>query len=254
VYSRCQVEPQWDGEQMPRYETGKGCDVYKLDLGTLAEVRYTKVNASNGSEYWPSYWKGTIAFARAYDSKPGSPYLYSKVISSSTPSQQQPMGSRGVASSTPLQIELYGSRIAFGWRYATGPAPRAPAYDLRVDTIGGSHIRLDNVAPNGSSETLIGWPSFSNGYVYWLRSCGGDPGGCQQRGFYASPYTGTPPPPLTATSPAYVLAAEHDQGSITWSETDQSGTSGYSCQADPATTPQCAIQPLNASYSAPGGT
>jgi hypothetical protein len=35
------------------YEQGRGCDVYKLDLTTLAEQRYTKVNASDGSEYWP---------------------------------------------------------------------------------------------------------------------------------------------------------------------------------------------------------
>ncbi len=190
VYSRCHIEPTWDGtEGMPAYEQGKGCDVYKLDLATGTEVRYTKVNASDGTEYWPSYWKGTIAFARAYDSKPAQPYLYSKVIASSAPSQRQPGGSRGSAASTPLEIELYGTRIGFGWRYHG--SQEAPAYDLRVDTIGGGHVRLDETPGGGLSSTQIGWPSFENGRVYWLRSCVGDPGGCETtRRFEQSNYTG----------------------------------------------------------------
>jgi hypothetical protein len=244
VYSRCQVEPTWDGTQMPAYERGKGCDVYKLDLGTNTEVRYTKVNASDGSEYWPSYWKGKLAFARAYDNDPGDPYLYVKTISSSQPSQRQPGGSRGSKTSTPLQIELYGTRIGFGWRYQG--SEEAPAYDLRVDTIGGGHVRLDDTPGGGLSSTVLGWPSFENGRIYWLRSCVGDPGGCvTTRRFQQSQYTGNPSP-LVATSPAYVQAQERDQG-ITWAETDVNSI--YGCQTDPATTPQCQIQPLTPDFA-----
>jgi hypothetical protein len=244
VYSRCRTEPVWSGDQMPPYEQGKGCDVYKLDLTTLAEQRYTKVNASDGSEYWPSYWKGVVAFARAYESDPSKPYIYTKTIASSAPSARQPGGSRGSGRSTPLQLELYGTHLAFGWRYQGHE--EAPAYDLRIDTIGGDHTRLDETPGGGLSSTVLGWPSFENGRVYWLRSCVGDPGGCETtRRFMMSNYTGTPQP-LVATSPPYVQAMER-AGGITWAETDINSI--YGCMTDPATTPSCAIEPLRPEYT-----
>ena len=244
VYSRCQVEPAWSGDQMPAYEQGKGCDIYKLDLTTLAEQRYTKVNASDASEYWPSYWKGQVAFARAYESDPGKPYIYVKTVASSAPSARQPGGSRGSGRSTPLQVELYGTRLGFAWRYQG--SEEAPAYDLRVDTVGGGHVRLDQTPGGGLSSTVIGWPSFENGRVAWLRSCVGDPGGCvTTRRFMMSNYTGTPAP-LVATSPAYTQASER-AGGITWTETDINSI--YGCMTDPATTPSCAIEPLRPDYT-----
>jgi hypothetical protein len=244
VYSRCHIEPQWDGSQgMPQYQLGKGCDVYKLDLATNTETRYTKVNASDGSEYWPSYWKGVVAFARAYDSKPGEPYLYAKTIASSARSQRLPGGARGSAASTPLQVEIYGTRVGFGWEYHGHE--EAPAFDLRVDTVGAGHVVLDSTPGGGLSSTQIGWPSFQNGRIYWLRACVGDPGGCEMtRRFEQSNYTGKPQP-LGATSPPYVQAHERDQ-SITWAETDVNSI--YGCQTDPVTVPSCEIQPLMPDY------
>ena len=79
VYSRCDIDQAWDEHQMPDYRSGKRCDIYKLDLATGKEERFTKINSSDGSEYWPSYWKGTVAFARAYESDSANPNLYSKV-------------------------------------------------------------------------------------------------------------------------------------------------------------------------------
>src|SRR4051812_13940254 len=34
---------------------GKGCDVYKVDLGGGHESRYTAANATDASEFWPTY-------------------------------------------------------------------------------------------------------------------------------------------------------------------------------------------------------
>jgi hypothetical protein len=121
----------------------------------------------------------------------------------------------------------------------------APAYDLRVDTIGGGHVRLDSTPGGGLGSTVLGWPSFENGRIYWVRGCAGDPGGCMStRRFQQSQYTGTPAP-LVATSPSYVLAHERDQG-ITWALTDINSI--YGCQTDPTTTPQCQIQPLRPDF------
>jgi hypothetical protein len=101
---------------------------------------------------------------------------------SAEPWAQRAMASARVASSatpsTPLQIELYGTRLAFAWRYQADRD--APAYDLRVDTIGGgSPVRLNSTPGGGLSSTVLGWPSFESGQVFCVRSCVGDPGGCQ---------------------------------------------------------------------------
>ena len=128
VYSRCKTETLpangLDPEGVP-YQTGRGCDIYKLDLASGKENAYTKANSPEASEFWPSYWKGKLAFGRAYDNKPGYPYLYVKDIESSDPSEKLAGGPRGKPDnqSAPTQLDLYGSRLAFGWRYATRRAP-----------------------------------------------------------------------------------------------------------------------------------
>jgi hypothetical protein len=244
VYTRCQVEPQWSGfDGLPQYWAGKGCDVYKLDLATNQEVKYTKVNASDASEYYPTYWKGTVAYGRAYDSKPTQPYVYYKKISSSQPSQKLPVGPKGTGQSTALQPEIYGSRVGFGWWYLNGDQSY---FQMRVATIGGGSTTVDTSGPGGLSQVVLGWPSFESGKVYWARSCSGDPGGCPGRTrFEQSAYTGTPNP-LVAPSPQYVLAHER-AGGVTYALSDVNSL--YGCATDPATTPQCTLQYLNPSYT-----
>jgi hypothetical protein len=246
VYSRCRVEAPWSGDQMPQYQLGRDCAIYKLDLMTNTETRYTVVNAPDASEYWPTYWKGVIAFARAYRSKPGDPVVYAKTISSSTPSLRLPGGPRGSGAATPLELETDGKRVAFAWRYEGNE--EAPAYDLLVDTIGGGQILIDSTPGGGLSAPQIGWPSLENGRIYWLRSCLGDPGGCSmEHRFEDSNYT-SKPRPLEATSPPYVQAEDRDQG-ITWAETDINTIFG--CQTDPLTAPSCEIQALTPDYEPP---
>jgi hypothetical protein len=244
VYSRCQVEPEWDKTGMPDYRLGKGCDVYKLDLATNQEVRYTKANSSDGSEYWPSYWKGTIAFARAYEKDPAKPYLYSKKVSSSAPSEKLPGGSRGSRASTPLQVEVYGSYVAFAWTYRS--SNNLPTYELRVNKIGGEGTRLDVTSGSELSKIALGWPAFDGDRVSWVRSCLGDPGGCgSSRRLQQSPYTGSPRP-FVAESPAYVQSLEID-GDDTWIENDTNAI--YGCRTDPVSVPQCEIAASRPEYA-----
>src|SRR3954447_15928410 len=96
VYTRCATEPRANGgdPQLTEYQTGRGCDVYKVDLQAGRESRYSTVNASDGTELWPTYWKGRIAFARVYDHKRDYPYIYVKSIVSRRPSQRMPGGQR----------------------------------------------------------------------------------------------------------------------------------------------------------------
>lgn len=98
VYTRCATEPMpskpfdgvIEGSLIPDYYSGRGCDVYKLDLNGGREARYTKVNASDASEFWPTYWKGRLGFARVYDNGRGGSHLYVKDVASSRPSERLP--------------------------------------------------------------------------------------------------------------------------------------------------------------------
>ena len=101
VYTRCATEPTLSSWGIPEYQTGRGCDVYKLDLQGGREERYTKVNASDATEFWPTYWKGRLGFARVYDNGPRVSYVYVKDVASSRPSERLPGGSGGTCAVRP---------------------------------------------------------------------------------------------------------------------------------------------------------
>ena len=200
VYSRCDTEPSMGEWGTREYQTGRGCDIFKVDVERGAEARYTAVNATDASEFWPTYWKGRVAFGRVYDHKRSYPYVYVKTVASRRPSQRMPGGQRkecppggGRCSddrrSVPLHLELYGKRLAFAWRFQGNR--EGPDYDLRIDTVGGGHRRLDHVNGGGLTIIVIGWPSFEGGRLFWSRACFVDRQGCPGRErLVKSTYTG----------------------------------------------------------------
>lgn len=236
LYSRCTTEPQWDQVGMPDYQTGKGCAIYKFDFGSNQEVRYSKVNASNASQYWPTYWKGKVGFARTYASNPNKGYVYTKTISSSTPSAQMPIGALGDTSAYATQLELYGSRLAFGWTYTT---EQFMNWQLRLDTIGSKGSTVLDQTKGGQSNVGLGWPAFGYGGITWLRYCIGDPGSCPGAvRIQRSTYSGSGD--QIASTGEFTQAYDFDSsGSVTYLENDV--LSLYQCQTDPATTPACTI-------------
>jgi hypothetical protein len=243
VYSRCATEPAANrGEpSITEYRTGRRCDVYKVDLDGGRETRYTTVNAGNGSEFWPTYWKGRIGFARAYDHKRDYPYLYVKTVASRRPSQRMPGGQRNECSSdggrrrcsddrrsVPQALELYGTRLAFVWRFQG--LREGPDYDLRLDTVGGGHRLMDHVNGGGLTAVPIGWPSFEGGRLFWSRGCFFDTGGCPGRErLVKSSYTGAIVE-LEARAPRPLLSHERD-ALKTLVLTDQSNVAD--CKGDP---------------------
>lgn len=242
VYSRCATEPQWDQSGMPEYQTGKGCAIYKLDLGSMQEVRYSKVNASNASQYWPSYWKGRIGFARTYANKPDRGYVYTKTVASSTPSAQMPIGPLGTGQSWGQQLELYGSRLAFGWFYQSGSFNY---FQLRLDQIGSSKSMTLDQTRGGISVVGLGWPAFGGGLVSWLRSCTGDPASCpgnvrlQRSSYSGGSYA-------EAATGEYTQAYDLDLG-ITYLENDVN--SAYACGALPNSPGTCTITATQPSFT-----
>lgn len=235
LYSRCTTEPAWDQVAMPPYYLGKGCAIYKLDLASGQEVRYSKVNASNASQYWPTYWKGKVGFARTYANKPNRGYVYTKTISSSTPSAQMSVGPTGQFPSYGQQLELYGSRLAFGWFSQNSPA--TATWQLRLTQIGSSSATVLDRTSGGESNVGLGWPAFGNGLITWLRYCVGDPGSCPGNvRLQQSSYSGTGD--QTAPTAEFVQSFDLAQG-IAYLENDV--ISDYMCQTDPVTTPACTI-------------
>jgi hypothetical protein len=255
VYTRCAKEPQPQlgvGEpQGAHYQTGGSCDVYKLDLQTGQETRFTKANAGNASEFWPTYWKGRLAFARAYDDKPQFPYLYVKDISSSKPSKRLPGGPRGTPStgSAPGQLELYGKRLGFQWTYRS-TSGTGTTFELRLDTVGGGRVLIDQRTV-GLTAILTGWPGFEDGRIYWSRECSGDPSGCEggvsqlRRGTYKSPLAHE-----QAAGPRFLLAHERANG-VTWvleQSAPEPGTQ-WCAGAGPGLSGTCVIQALRPGYA-----
>jgi hypothetical protein len=243
VYSRCATEPRPNGgyPSITEYQTGRGCDVYKVDLDGGRETRYTAVSSTDGTEFWPTYWKGRVGFARVYDHKRDYPYLYVKTVASGRPSQRMPGGQRRECStqsgrtqcsdgrrSLPQALELYGTRLAFAWRYQ-GLSEGAD-YDLRLDTVDGGHRLMDHVNNGGLTAVPIGWPSFEGGRLFWSRGCFGDTSGCRGRErLVKSSYTGDIVE-LEATAPRPLLSQERD-ALMTIVLTDASNVAD--CKGDP---------------------
>lgn len=243
VYTRCTTEPRANSgfPSITEYQTGRGCDVYKVDLDRGGETRYAAVSSPEGTEFWPSYWKGRVAFARVYDHKRDYPYLYVKTVASGKPSARMPGGPRrrcavqaGKAvcadghQSVPQALELYGTRLAFAWRYRG--FSEGPDYDLRLDTVGAGHRLMDHINGGGLTSVPIGWPSFERGRLFWTRGCFADTSGCPGRErLVKSTYTGTIVE-LQARPPRLLLSHERD-ALTTIVLTDSSGVAD--CQGDP---------------------
>jgi hypothetical protein len=251
VYSRCARETTPSGSFTPAlYGLGKGCDIYQFDFATGRETRVTAVSAPDASEFWPTIWRSTIAYARVYDSKPGLPYLYVRAVGSSRPSTRLPGGPRSTCGNCtgtrnfPIALELYGKRLGFTWSY-TGTGEGLDS-DIRMDTVGAGHTRVAHQNGGGLTQVQLGWPAFEDGRLYWAASCFGDPGGCPGR-YGLRRYRISSGVTATAPGPPSLLAADRDAG-LTWALDD--GQPGTSCLGDPEVTGgTCTLRSLAAVFS-----
>ena len=162
--------------------------MYLLDVASGAELRVNGVSTGTADETWPTVWRDRIAFVRSYDNKPTLPYIYARPLAGGS-SQRLPGGSRKVCTRTgrrlsctdervsrPYALDLYGSRLAFGWTYAG----RSEGLDteIRLDTLGGGHARIAYQRGGGLTGRALGWPAFESGRVYFSTACYADTSGC----------------------------------------------------------------------------
>jgi len=198
AYSRCQVEPVGRAPgsrnaiaQLPVWETGRGCDLYRFDFSTGQETAIAVANSPRASEFLPTVWKARVAFARVYETKHGlagrRAYIYARGTSGPGRSVRVPAGSRSTAkfcsgSRTncrhvlepgPTALDLAGLRLAFGWDSIGDGGPTTAAYYATLS----AHPRKHRVAFGGSgsiqAEEVI-QPQVDTGQVYWGYTLYGD--------------------------------------------------------------------------------
>jgi hypothetical protein len=115
VYSRCAREPdRFFG--LPSYVNGRGCRLYRLDVASGAERRLGD-GSPRRSDFLPSLWRGSVAFARTYGDR--GPFLYLRRADGSV--RRLRRGPRGrVRGLGPTRLDLAGPRLAVGWEHVEG--------------------------------------------------------------------------------------------------------------------------------------
>jgi hypothetical protein len=195
VYSRCGQEPA--GRGIPQWRTGRGCDIFKFNFSTGRETRVASANGARSSEFLPSIWDTRIAFARVYERRKGRAgqraYLYARQVLGAGASTRLGPGPRGTgiicrfpptglpdcADSVevgPTALDLRGRRVAFSWSARAEPCV-ATGTSVWLDSVGGSHRRLDRACHTNLQGRELVSPTISGGQVAYVRSLtGGDQG------------------------------------------------------------------------------
>jgi hypothetical protein len=260
VYSRCATDPT-AGSGGVLYGLGRGCDLHLFDFATGRERRLANASASGASEFWPTVWRDTIAFARTYEGKRRLPYIYTRPLQGSAPSTRQPGGARNACRrqngrrvcsdatlSRPDGLELYGRRLAFSWRYLA--FAEGLESEIRLDTIGGGHTVAVHQSGGGLSQVTHEWPAFGSGRLFWVQRCVGDPGGCTGREALRR-YSITTRRTARTAVPDGVLVHDRDAGLSHLLIDAQPGTD---CLGDPASAGgTCTLRRLALAFPPGGG-
>jgi hypothetical protein len=161
VYSRCRVEPRLDpNDHLPLPATGRGCRLYRYDIGSARERRIP----GSGSRFLPSVWNGELAFALLGAN--GRPALFLGSLDGRAAVRRLSTGAAGNAVGLgPRAIVLRGARMAFVWERRTRSGLRS---ELRLLRLGRGTGLIDAVnSRSGAARELS--PFFSEGTLDWAR-------------------------------------------------------------------------------------
>lgn len=132
--------------------SGKNCDIYQYEFSRKRESKVPGASTSNCSEYAPSLWEGTVAFARS--GAKSCRGLYVK-------------GPKGTAvrldTRIPADTDIRSGRVAYLY------APDSKRSYIRVFEIRRGRSILVAAGVNAEGErTRLSTPTFSGSYVDWL--------------------------------------------------------------------------------------
>jgi hypothetical protein len=200
AYSRCRKEPAGRDPrtgnalaQMPQWSSGRGCDVYMLNLRTNVEIRVGGASSSRASEFLPAVWRSRIVFARVYERRRGiagkRAYLYYHSLERGGISRRLPAGARGrertcsakprrcgiLVEPGPTTLDLTGRVLTFGWDSIEDGGPTSSVY---LDRIRSRGIARRLIARGASGEIqareLVGPQIDTKGRITWIESLFGD--------------------------------------------------------------------------------
>jgi hypothetical protein len=209
AYSRCRRDPAPRDPrtgnalaQMPQWSTGRGCDVYMLNLQTNVEIRLGGASSSRASEFLPAVWRGRIAFARVYQRRRGAAgeraYLYFHSLTRGGSSRRLIAGSRArdryctgkparcrrLIEPGPTAIDLSGRYMTFGWDSTSG----GPTSAIYFEKLRAGHITRREASRTGSGEIqaqeLLPAGIDSEAHIVWIRSLFGDSTGSEVKRYY----------------------------------------------------------------------
>jgi hypothetical protein len=250
VYSRCRREPALNILALPRWATGRGCDLYTFDFNTGKERKLGPPNTKSASEFLPAVWPGALAFFRVYERRRGirgrRPHLYvipNVGLFGPPPGEGRklrltrfPVGTTKLCGrvgrpkrrvcrrveATPQSLDFRGG-VAFVWEHSgrgEGPTYEVVLHTFNFQTRKGRRAVLGR-GTTGLSANIFLSPTFSrDGWLYYAQTCGGEPSPCGRRQRYHR-YNLASGRRQQARAPASMLWFTHDQ----W--TGSSGDSFY---------------------------
>lgn len=133
--------------------SGKGCDIWLYNDGTRREHKVAGASRASCSEFAPSIWVGTIAFARGGPGQcPGLYVLWRGHV-------------RRLDTRTPSQTDVRGARVS----YLYTPAGDTSS-SVRVRSIyGGKSRRVVSGFATAKESYRLTAPLFDGSFVYWLQ-------------------------------------------------------------------------------------
>jgi hypothetical protein len=199
AYSRCREEPGLRHPAlgtsltlMPQWSTGRGCDVYALNLGTGVETRVAGVSSAGASEFLPSISRSRIAFARVYERRSGRAgkraYLFLRALTRGGSSRRVPAGprSRGrlcafrpppcrrVIEPGPTGLDLSSSALGFGWDSAGREGFMSEVYVDRLDARRIARLRVARGSSGDMQHREFMAPHIDGPDLAWILSLAGD--------------------------------------------------------------------------------
>jgi hypothetical protein len=178
---------------MQQWSTGRGCDLYMLDLRTHVETRIRGASSRGASEFLPTVWQSRVVFARVYEHRRGlagdRAHLYFRWLNRDRASRRLPPGPRGtgrfcsgrpqrcrrLVEPGPTTLDLTGRYLGFGW---DSTADGGPTSDVYLEQLRARRITRRRLARGASGEIqaveLLGPQIDTRGRMVWIRSLFGD--------------------------------------------------------------------------------
>jgi hypothetical protein len=157
VFSRCDRPPASTFALNGR----RGCDIYRIRLGTGAgQVKQRNVSGP-ADEYWPAIWDGRIAFTRTYKKRGNANrrYVYWHSFDGTGPSHRL---KRGPGDGVPEQLDMRLTSVTYLWTFEFGGQVRT------AETRGGGRTVVRIPGSGAAAHDLFGQgPTLGGDVVHW---------------------------------------------------------------------------------------